>query len=76
MLVYAVSHGDIRAAVLILDCAADNGLGEDAGEQERQHRAGHPRQQTACDQTLLHVAGSVAGEAEQMPCVVDELVQV
>ena len=33
-------------------------------------------QEAARDYTLLHVSGSVAGEAEEMPCVVHELVHM
>jgi hypothetical protein len=76
VLVHAASVRRVGATVLIFDRAADNGLGEETGEQERQCAGDCPRQEPTYDQTPLHTADSVAGEAKQMACVVDELVHV
>ena len=66
----------LDATVFVSDGATDNRLGADAGESEGQYRGDGARQETACDQALLHAAASVTGKAEQMPCVVHELVHV
>jgi hypothetical protein len=72
--VYAMGLGDVGAAVLIRDRASDDRL--DTGEQESQYRRDCARHQTACNQTLFHAASSVTGEANQVACVVYELVHV
>jgi hypothetical protein len=74
--VYAVSILSVDSTVLESDRAADQRLGTQAGEQKRQQCPDCARQESACDQTLFHAAGLVAGEAEQMACVVYELVHV
>ncbi len=64
VLVHAVGILGVGAAVFKSDCAANDGLGAQAGEDERQHRADGTRQKTAPDQAFLHETRSVAGEAE------------
>ncbi len=77
VLVHTLRLRGLGAAVLVRDGAPDYRLGAQAGEHERQYGAHQTRQETARDQTLLHVGEPlVAGETEQMPCVVHEFVHV
>lgn len=76
MLVHTLSVRSFDPAFFELDGTADDRLGEQTAEHKRQHCTDCTRQHTARYQTLLHGCGSVAGEAEQMPCVVEELVHV
>ena len=76
MLVHAVRLLGFGSTVLKSDRAAYHRFGAQAGENKRQHRGDRARKETACDQTLLHAAGSVAGKAEEVPRVVHELVHM
>jgi hypothetical protein len=64
------------AGIFESDGAADDRFSEYAGEHERQDSANRAGQETPQYQTLLHAGCSVAGEAEQMAGVVEELVYV
>ncbi len=70
VLVHTLSVLGFGPPIFERDCAADDGLGEKAGEYKRQHRANRARQEATCDQTLLHGSGlvvrgrSVAGKSE------------
>jgi hypothetical protein len=64
VLVHAMRMLGLGSTVLKGDRTANDGLGAQAGEYECQHRSDRAGYKTARDQTLLHEARSVAGEAE------------
>ena len=77
VLVHTLRLLRLGAAVLVRDGAPDYRLGAQAGEHECQYGAHQAGQESARDQTLLHVGSALmAGEPEQMPCVVHEFVHV
>ena len=67
-------------AVLEADRPADDRLDEDLGEDECEHSGEGAGEKAAPDDLLFHCVvspcASVAGEAEEVPGVVDELVDV